>query len=193
MKTKFYTAAIVLVLLCLFTNCQKEAESLNKFENETVLFQYEYTNQAWIDTHSGWFVDASGNIKGYDKSDEFESGLTSNWKYTDSQGFISRQDLFYNYEQADSLIGNIDTTILSEKAKLIPHTIDGEITSYDIYIEDIGLMCLYCYQWDETKQKYKRQVLQVSGGYIQTNTAAAAIELTTYLNQLIDNKPCKTF
>ncbi|MCK9312049.1 MAG: hypothetical protein M0P26_07200, partial [Bacteroidales bacterium] len=49
---------------------------------------------------------------------------------------------------------------------------------------DIGEMALYCYYWDRKKNKYKRQLLAVTGDYGQINTTSNAIQLTNYLIQI---------
>ena len=141
-----------------------------------ILFQYEYTNWAWGYSHSGWFIDNQGNVKGYNMPDD--------WKWPDKSGYIAFDSLIFNYHQTDTLYFQIDILSLAEKTNLIKGAINGELSDKVYNGADIGKMALYCYYWDRKKNKYKKQLLAVTGDYGQINTTSNAIQLTNYLIQI---------
>src|SRR4030042_6661602 len=155
-ELKIIQISLTYLILALITlsSCEKED---NKCDNSNllVLFQYDYFNNAWGYVHIGWFVDKKGNVKGYHYPDD--------WKWTDSAGYIAYDSLIYNYNQTDTLYGQIDIVTLWKKSNLICGTLNGELSDLECPGRDMGQMILSCYYWDSEKNKYKRQFLATKG------------------------------
>lgn len=181
-KIKIVLINFVYLIIAFLTlsSCENDEDNTINKKNDNsdliVLFQYEYMNWAWGYSHSGWFIDNHGNVKGYN--------LPDHWKWTDSLGYITYDSLIYNYNQSDTLYCQIDTTTLYEKSQLIDETINGNLSDLNCHGADIGGMALYCYSWDRIKYKYKRQLLAETGDCEQINTTPEAIQLTDYLIQV---------
>ncbi|MCB9034708.1 MAG: hypothetical protein H6553_12780 [Chitinophagales bacterium] len=175
---KLKLIAFVIIGTLFFTACKKEKSTDSKL-NPNILFQVEYYNMAWAYTHLGIFIDENGNVLKYNLSNNYPN----NWKRVDSLDYISSKDLLsnINFATIDSQI-NVDT--LLQKATLIQATINGTLSDIQYLGADIGLHSYYCYYWDSNKNKYKRQLLFVTGDYQQYNTTAEAIELTEYLKTI---------
>ena len=144
-----------------------------EFDTETLLFQMEYINFAWGYQHSGWFINNEGEVRRY---------TPQIWKIADKDGYFDLGSLRSNYNQATEIIGQVDMHELKTKALLIEGTLNGELGEMNCPGADQGSFTLYCYFWDEEKQKYKQQFLSVSGDCNQQNSTNAAKVLTDFLS-----------
>lgn len=163
----------------IISSCEKSdinVDNQTQKLNLQILFQFEYINYAWGYSHSGWFIDNEGNVKGYN--------VPNDWRIVDSLSYISKDDLIYNYNQTDTLYSQIDSIILNEKTRLIQNTLNGELSEINCHGADIGGFSLYCYFWDNMNSKHKRVLLARTGDCEQINTSTEAKELTEYLIQV---------
>jgi len=149
-----------------------------ELNNETLLFQMDYVNFAWGFRHYGWYINNEGEMRAYSSPVD--------WKLADESDYFDHDDLLQNYSQADKIIAQIDLDEIKEKSKLIEGTLNGELSEQDCPGADQGSFNLYCYYWDEEKNKYKQQFLSTSGDCNQVNTTKEAQELIEFLNQWID-------
>ena len=180
MKLKLFsrskiTFSSLFVAIFLLSTCEKdELDQPDLY----VLFQYEYVNYAWGFSHNGWFIDNKGNIKGYK--------LPEIWKGCDSLDYIAYDSLICNYNQTDTVLGQVDLETLFEKSAMIEKTLNGDLSEMDCHGADMGRLSFYCYYWDSVKKKYKRQFLSEEGDCEQYNTTSEAIDLTYYLKHIKD-------
>lgn len=171
------TSILLLVFgLIILSSCSKDEENCKIGENIPVLFQYEQINFAWEYSHSGWFIDNYGNIRGFN--------LPQSWSWPDSLGYISGKELIQNLYQTDTTYLTIDITELNEKAAMITGTINGAISDSINPKADAGLYSIYCFYWDSEKNMYKRQVLKTVGDIEFYNKESEAIELSDWLIEI---------
>ncbi len=173
MRILFYIA-----LALLTGNCTKENLSLR--EGQTVYFEYEYINYAWVNQHTGWLIDQSGKIHGYKLPDE--------WNFPDSSGFISETDLEMNLSRTDTIYDyQIDTPDFDQKINLIPEAAVGRLSDPENAMADAGGWSYYCYIWDSCNKKYRRILLDLKGDYEQFNKSSAARNLVSWLEEVQKN------
>lgn len=177
-KTNYLSG--VLVALVMLFSCQSSQDETPTEQPELpaeleVLFQYEYINWAWGYQHSGWFIDNHGKRRKFDIS---ESG---NWKNTDSDGYISKDDLAFNFAKATEITQQISLSVVVQNEQLISGTVDGDLSEPESGGADMGAFAYFCYAWNEELQMYKKQLLSVEGDWTQHNISQEAIALTHWL------------
>jgi hypothetical protein len=145
----------------------------NLTASQPIYFEYSYINFAWGYQHNGWIIDGDGNIKLYN--------LPDNWTETDSTGFIQEDDLLFNIDQTDSIVGVVDSTELMEKAALIPGAKNGKITSPVNIAADAGNATLYGYYYNSDEEAYEKVFLATSGDFSSHNQSDEAKELVAWL------------
>jgi len=175
----FIAYVISTFTIIIFTSsCNKDDSNRNTQNLGHILFQYDYVNWAWGYQHAGWFIDSSGNVKGYN--------LPHNWKYADSLGYILKDSLELNYNNTDTLLFQVEKQELLEKAKMIEKTINGKLSAKTHTAFDAGSAVLYCYYWDRKKGAYKIIFLAESGDFEQHNLDTSGIALSNWLISIMD-------
>jgi hypothetical protein len=169
---------ITLVAILFSGSCTKEAISLR--EEQPVYFEYEYVNYAWEYQHSGWLIDPSGKIHGYNLPDV--------WNFPDSAGFISETNIEMNLSQTDTIYDyQIITSELNKRIHLIPEAAVGRLSELKNAMADAGGWSYYCYIWDSCNKKYKRILLDLKGDFEQFNKSSAARNLVSWLKEVRKN------
>src|SRR6185503_10228978 len=134
----WYLSIVSFIPLLFMTACDKDCvESVPV--NEPVYFQFEAKNYAWGLYHTGWFIDKQGKFDYYN--------LPVNWNEPDSLGFISKEELISNLEQADSVIYQISVNDLQNQISLISEVDDNSFSEIEHVGADIGRLDLYCFKW----------------------------------------------
>ena len=170
MNLMYKTIISILILAIVIVSCKKE--DLNEF-NQPVLFEYEYINHAWLYTHKGWMMDEEGNVRGFKLPEE--------WNNPDEKGYITKQELVDNLEQADTLYTTVD------ESDLLNHfnnrfDMQGAITdTSDVIMADAGIGTLYVYVWDEEVEKYEKVLLASKGDLSVTNMNSSAKSAVSWL------------
>ncbi|MEM9544327.1 MAG: hypothetical protein AAGA77_00065 [Bacteroidota bacterium] len=115
----FFFISISFVLLFL-SSCGKDTIMISEqeeeleipveeieFNEETLLFQMEYINFAWVSQHYGWYVIDQGEVRAYSNVPE--------WQIADASGYFDLDALKQNYVQANRIIAHIDIVELKRK------------------------------------------------------------------------------
>lgn len=170
----------LLMALVVLISCESNQDEIPTGEPElptelAVLFQYEYINWAWGYQQHGWFIDNHGNRKKYDISQGGE------WKNTDSEGYISKEDLAFNYAKATEILQQIPRSVIVQNEQLISGAIDGSLSERESNGADMGAYVYFCYAWNDELQMYKKQLLALEGDWNQYNTNSQAKDLTHWL------------
>ncbi|MBK9981885.1 MAG: hypothetical protein IPP15_05585 [Saprospiraceae bacterium] len=165
------------LILSLFTglvlsSCDKECNESNSLK-DPVYFQYEARNYAWGFYHVGWYIDNKGNFDYY--------SLPEDLVEPDSSGYISKANLLANLTKADSIVYNISIHALQNQVELIDAVDEKKFSEIEHVGADIGIVNLYCYQWDKNRNLYKRFLLATGGDFIQYNLDPEARELTAWM------------
>jgi hypothetical protein len=164
-------AVVSAILILILNSCELTDEKLTT--SQPIYFEYSYINFAWGYQHHGWVIDGDGNIKSYNLPDD--------WREPDSTGFIQEDDLLFNIEQTDSIVGVIDSTELMEKAALIPGAKNGKITNPVNIAADAGSASLYGYYYNSDEEAYEKIFLAASGDFSSHNESDEGKELVVWL------------
>ena len=151
--------------------CKKS--EVNTDITQAVLFEYEYVNHAWIYTHMGWMIDENGEVKGFTSP--------GNWKFTDDEGYISKEDLESNLSQTDTCYFAISKDDILNHFNERFDLLNGRIDTSDTFMADAGIGGLYVYVWNQQMNKYKKQVLATSGDISVTNSHHKAGTIISWL------------
>lgn len=167
-----YLSLSVLILV-LFTGCEREY--YEGPENQPVYFEYHYINFAWGSTDNGWMIDNEGNVRGYDHPE--------NYRWPDSEGYLSSEDLQYNLDQTDTLLHNIRYKELERYTRLISGAAEGSLSDRTQRGADMGSSFLSCYFYDHDTGSYKHVLLSLTGDHEQFNQSGEAEELVEWLKE----------
>ncbi|MFC2080471.1 hypothetical protein ACFLRQ_03245 [Bacteroidota bacterium] len=173
MRTFIKIQFMFVAIACLLIVSCEEAENYIPTD-QPVYFEYSYINMAWGFQHHGWVIDMEGNVRSYDKPE--------NWLSAGEDG-LDYDDLLTNISQADSIIATIDSAVLSEKIQLIMDAKDGKISPLVGSANDAGSSVLSAIYFDEATGKYKSVLLAQSGDFERHNKSRAAESLTEWLKE----------
>lgn len=173
MKRWFFLLPLIAMIL---SACDKELDPENI--NQTVVFEYEYINHAWVYTHFGWLIDENGDVKGYSRTDV--------WRAADDDGYITKEDLVNNLSLTDTLYFTVDKDELLNYFDDRFDVLHGQIDTADQRMADAGAGSLYVYVWDVDEEKYKKQLLASRGDLNLTNTKAKVNSIVNWLKEIGD-------
>jgi len=163
----------MLVLVLLSTACEKT--NYEGPEDQPVYFEYHYINHAWGYTENGWVIDNESKMWGYD--------LPEHYRWPDSTGHLSHEDLQYNLDQADTLLLSFKCNEMEKYTKLIGGAAEGNISEPKSRGADMGASILSCYAYESSSDSYRRILLAVMGDWEQFNQSAEAEELVDWLSE----------
>ena len=92
----------ILLLSLLLTSC--EGEHYNAPVDQPLFFEYHYINFAWAHQDFGWLIDNEGSIRRFDFPVDYRHGVHGE--------YLSLEDLEYNLDQTDSIIGTVEAETL---------------------------------------------------------------------------------
>lgn len=165
---------MIVFLFC--RSCEKDVYDAP--EDQPVYFEYHFINYAWGYQDFGWLIDGEGKIRSYEHPDGYNLGTHGN--------YLSLEQLEYNLEQADSIIGEISRSVLDKKKDLIPAAAEGEIEDFQRHGADMGLGVFSCYLYDPVEDAYQYVMLSTSGDHQANNLAREAEKLVDWLKGLVD-------
>jgi len=161
------------LLIILFPACEKEY--YEGPEDQAVYFEYHYLNFAWGAKDYGWMIDREGNVRGYENPTEY--------RWPDSSGYLSSEDLEYNLSLTDTLLHHINAKELERHTKLISGAAEGALSDHSHRGADMGSSTLSCYAYDHNTGSYKHVLLSLSGDLEQINQSAEAGVLVDWLKE----------
>jgi hypothetical protein len=172
--TKIIIIGIFLIsaLVC----CIKKNNSINEVfpkANQLVLFKVEYSNYAWGYSHSGIFIDSSGNV-GYFK-------YPKNWHSIDTSGYISESEMNDNISQIDTFYLTVDKNILLRNFNLVQNAAEGEISKPNNSGADMGETVYSAFLYDSVVRKYKHVLIDQSGDWSSINKSPEANQILRWL------------
>ena len=152
-----------------------EVDDYKAPEDQPLLFEYRYVNYAWGYQEHGWLIDQDGYIRYFN--------LPADYRVPDSNGFLSFEDLEYNLGQTDSIIDQVDDTVLARYVGYIPGAAAGEIGKSRNIAADAGSSILTCYFYDTDASAYRQVFLAASGDFEQFNLSEEAEKLVDWLKE----------
>jgi hypothetical protein len=164
-----------LLIILLLSGCTKDKDSLS-VHNQEIFFQSDYINYAWGYQHSGWMIDSSGNVRGYN--------LPKDWTFADSNGIIDEIDMKKNIEQLDTLFSRIDKSILRKYIEKICDASKGDLTVPKSVMADAGSTIYSAFIFDQASKKYQQVILKQTGDLFIDNKSPEANEIYNWMINL---------
>lgn len=161
------------VLVVLGGSCEKEY--YYGPEDQPVYFEYHYVNNAWGVADNGWLVDQEGNMRGFDFPEDY--------RWPDSGGYLSMEDLEYNLGQSDTLLRTFKRQEFTSYSRLIGGAAEGPLSESRARGADMGSSSLACFAWDRDEGKYKYVLLIRAGDWEQQNLSEEAEILVDWLKK----------
>jgi hypothetical protein len=174
MKTKLLSLLFILILVA----CEKRNDYIPD-PNQKIFFQLEYVNYAWGFQHSGWMIDNTGAVRGFN--------LPKAWTYIDSQGFISSIDMDKNIEQLDTAFTNIDNESLTKYVAKIYDASKGKITDPKSQMADAGGAVFSAFIYDSKLGMYKQVMLKQTGDVFIDNESIEANDIYSWMTNIRRN------
>lgn len=144
---------------------------------EKFLYSRDHVSNAWGYKHSGVMLENNGDVKKYDKPD--------NWFFPDDDGYISEEDLLSNYSKCTpNALSGIHHDSLELYYSYIPDFEKNELGESKVVGADMGKFTYYCYRWDDQKQKYKCIVIGIRGDSEQSNKSVYSQKMIDWLEAL---------
>ena len=144
-------------------------------EDQPVYFEYHYINFAWGLIDNGWMIDQEGNVRGFDHPE--------NYRWPDSTGYMSSEDLQYNLTQTDTLLQTVNHKEFKRYTRLIHGAAEGALSDRSRRGADMGSSMLSCYAFDPASGSYQHVLLSLAGDQEQFNQSAEAEELVEWLKE----------
>ncbi len=141
-----------------------------------LIFQSEYTNNAWGYNHNGWMMDHSGTVKRFLK--------TAPWVFPDSAGYISEADMKKNLAACDSVLEYVSLEELSKFTAKALACANGPLTKASMTMADAGEHIQAFYLYEADKRRYKRVILSMTGDWSQENLAASTSEVVDWMKKI---------
>lgn len=144
--------------------------------DQPVFFEYHYLNHAWGVADNGWFIDSEGRQRGFSLPEEY--------RWPDSTGHISLEDLRHNLGQTDTVLHSLSSKEFEKHIRLIRGAAEGIISDPKSVGADMGSATLSCYAYDPASGSYQHVLLAAAGSWEQFNRSAEAEKLVDWLNNL---------
>ncbi len=173
MKNFFFLAVIMISLAGCFP---MDNLSTVEFGVSPLIFQSEYTNNAWGYNHNGWMMDGSGRVKRFQKN--------APWVFPDSLGYVSVQDMQKNLAACDSVLTQIGSQEFSQYAEKALSCFNGTLTEPQNTMADAGEHIYAFYLYDADHNRYKRVVLTMTGDWSQENLASNTGEIVEWMSKI---------
>jgi hypothetical protein len=159
------------ILALLGSSCEKEYYAAPA--DQPVFFEYHYMNNAWGVADNGWLIDSEGKQRGFSFPEEY--------RWPDSTGHLSLEDLTYNLGQTDTLLHSFSQKEFEKQSRLISGAAEGNLSEWRAVGADMGSAVLSCYAFDSETGTYEYILLAAWGDWEQFNQSAEAERLVAWL------------
>jgi len=174
MKKFIYSCFALSVLL--FSSCKSTNVDLTQ---QYVLFGLYDANYAWGSHFGATLICSDGSVCHYSVHNE-----VSEWRSTDSLGYISEEDMTFNLHlmmKDESSIGSSDISKYSAK---IYKASKGELSDPLDAGADMGMSKQVAYLYDYRRKVYKEILISQWGDVVIENESTSAKEISTWLTEL---------
>lgn len=173
-----YSLFIFLGLLFASFSCEKEELSL--YASQEVLFARIQENDIREDSFQGWFIDNSGQIKGFSLS----RNPALDWKGFTESGFNSKEEIYHNLMQSDTTFLSIPAGEIYKYYQLIEPASRGLLTEYENNGNITDKSSYFAIQYFPEEQKYRWVLLNSEGSVEVFNTTKEAEKITDWLREI---------
>jgi len=148
----FQKILFIPLTVLILTGCSKD---FILSDEQEILFQYEYHNNAWGSQHSGYFIDKEGNVLIYNNPEE--------WNFPDNDLMIYQEQLLENLSKCTISDKRIPQTELEKFARHIPYISSSKVSAVRNIGADMGSFSFICFKFDETFNVYKGYLIKMEG------------------------------
>lgn len=182
-KTKTYILVLTGLLFFGLWGCKTTSEFWNdpNFLKQKIIFDVEYQNYAWVDTHYGQYIDNEGNIYEYNL-------IGQNWRHPLDHYYFTEQELLKKFNDKQK-IGSIDVETLYQKYKQLESLSNSDLSERQDLCYDFGSVVSSAYKFDPQSSIYERIILLECGDSFRMNSSAIAQSITQWLSQRIEIMP----
>jgi len=167
---------ILLAFMLVPAGCKKNFVISDK---QRVLFQYEFTNYAWTDDHSGFLIDNEGNVLQYNNPEVWH--------------FFPDEDLIINSAEIDENIASctnsgivIPAGELLRFSACIDNIAASRISAVKNTAADAGTSQFICYQFSEGTGDYKGTLIKMEGDFSCENLNFYSKKVTSWMKDIRD-------
>jgi hypothetical protein len=161
---------VILLLLC-FSGCEK-AYIVSK--SQDILFEVEFINHAWVETHYGIIIDVSGNVLTYN--------LPGKWNFPKDDQTITKEEVLGNVSKCLRSDIKIASEELHKYVNYIDNISASKVTAPKSVAADAGTTTYYCYQYSEGSSTYKRIVIKETGDFERENLNYYSKKVVEWIN-----------
>ena len=176
MRTLLNKILLIFLVLSVFAGCKK---NINISENQLILFQYEYLNNAWDHQHYGYFIDNEGNLLTYNNPED--------WNFPDNDFVIDQDQLFENLSKCSISEMTIPGDELEKFSKYIENIAASKVTALKNVGVDMGSHTYTCYQFDEGSLTYKSYLIKMEGDNTCENLNFFSKKVVSWMKEINDN------
>ena len=149
---------LLLLLIILFSGCQKD-NAVN--EDQKILFQYSYTNWAWVPNNQGLLITGDGSVLLYDNPEK--------WNFPDSQNELTQAQVEENLSYCTPTRLKIPQGELQKYAKFINNFASSKVSAPVSRGADMGAFSYLCFQFSKSSNNYKTVTIRVRGDWEYEN------------------------
>jgi len=143
----------------------------------------EYVNNAWGYARNGTVIDRDGNVWRY--SNRTAANTADNRWSPKDPGQLTEDDLKARYLGSAKTDIHVSPLDIAQRVPLIAQAANGKLTEPRMTAADMGAFVSYCYLHDAAQHSYRQVILEQHGDLTMTNTAPAAQELKTWIDQAL--------
>ncbi|HYW94867.1 MAG TPA: hypothetical protein VE870_04720 [Bacteroidales bacterium] len=169
---------VFITLLLMSFQCTKDTD--DPIVSQDILFARIYENNAWGHQLNGWFIDNTGDVRGF----SILRNPDMAWHPLYEGGFISRDSLLMNLSQSDTTLFKVPLPDLFNYYSLIGEAARGTVTEKENRGADMGQLSNYCLLYFPEEKQYKFVLLESSGDWQVHNISEAAQKINAWLNEI---------
>jgi hypothetical protein len=156
MRVPVYYITLFSVAIILTSGCKKHEYVAD--QQQMILFQYDFRSDT---QHNGFIIDGEGNVFTYNNPEK--------WNFPDNDLEISEEMITENTGKCDYSGIKIPEDELVRYAKVIEFIASSKVTAPKSTGTEEGTSQYICYQYSESSQKYKGQIIKTEGDITREN------------------------
>jgi hypothetical protein len=164
------------MLSVFITNCDENAVGIST--DQRIVFEVKYENNAWGKQLKGFIILGDGTVKIYENP--------AQWNKVDTKNGISMQQMKENILNAAFSEIKISKQDISRYTPKIDSLTNLIFSKPIIGGADRGVTSYYAYRFDAFKLIYEPILLGETGNQEMHNKDKLAIEISAWLNEIID-------
>jgi hypothetical protein len=153
-----------------------------------ILFQQDFFNDAWSYIHSGFFIDNSGKVRGYNMvHPAWDPVIRNELAYYDTiahNDTIEKNDLESSYFLTDTLYGEVNLDTLVIMKSYIGGLLSSHTTNSSSSCDDYGENSFFAYNLDSVHNSYGSIFIEEFGDRCKRNKNANAQEIGNWLTRI---------